>query len=367
MVLAAYGHALMLAWRLDESRAACGEALAVAAAIGDDRPALRARAVLGMSLFLLGFGDDGTACLLDARQLAREHGLVRDELRAQVLLSDVLLMQGTPGRGGQEALHGLAVSRQHGYEGSSGVVLGANAAEALLLLGDWSRAEEVLETTMLCTGGFRPEGVHMVCAQLELGRGRLGLAREHLELGARAGDEPQSRAAYAAISAELALWEGRFDDAIELVDQALALGERCDLQIREPKICALGLWADAERVSDATVRRETATAERSQRHANELLNGPAARPAGLPTWLPKPAAGWQSRRPSTHESLACRARTSGKPESWLGTSWEDRSGRHTADGASPRHCSRRAQHDPKQRRRCAKRIGWPAASRQPCC
>jgi DNA-binding CsgD family transcriptional regulator len=303
MVLAAYGHALMLAWRLDESRAACGEALAVAAAIGDERPALRARAVLGMSLFLLGFGDDGTTCLHDARQLARENGLVRDELRAQVLLSDVLLMQGRLAEAAKEALQGLAVSRQHGYEGSSGVVLGANAAEAFLLLGDWSRAEDVLETTLGCTGGFRPEGVHMVCAQLELGRGQLGLAREHLELGARAGDEPQSRAAYAAIAAELALWEGRFDDAIELVDQALALGERCDLQIREHKICALGLWAEAERLSDATVRRETATVERSQGHAKELLER-ARRSAGRAANVASEASGWLAVAEAEHSRVA---------------------------------------------------------------
>ena len=303
MVLAAYGHALMLAWRLDESRAACGEALAVAAAIGDERPALRARAVLGMSLYLLGFADDGTACLHDARQLARENGLVRDELRAQVLLSDVLLMQGRLAEAVKEALHGLALSRQHGYERSSGVVLGANAAEALLLLGDWSRAEEVLETTMLCTGGFRPEGVHIVCAQLELGRGQLRLAREHLELGARAGDEPQSRAAYAAISAELALWEGRFDDAIELVDRALALGERCDLQIREHRICALGLWAEAERVSDATVRRETATVERSQRHADELLKR-ARRSASRAANMASEASGWLAVAEAEHSRVA---------------------------------------------------------------
>ena len=302
-VLAAYGHALMLAWRLDESRAACGEALAVAAAIGDERPALRARAVLGMSLYLLGFADDGTACLHDARQLARENGLVRDELRAQVLLSDVLLMQGRLAEAVKEALHGLALSRQHGYERSSGVVLGANAAEALLLLGDWSRAEEVLETTMLCTGGFRPEGVHIVCAQLELGRGQLRLAREHLELSARAGDEPQSRAAYAAISAELALWEGRFDGAIELVDRALALGERCDLQIREHRICALGLWAEAERVSDATVRRETAIVERSQRHADELLKR-ARRSASRAANMASEASGWLAVAEAEHSRVA---------------------------------------------------------------
>ena len=75
----------MLAWRLDESRAACGEALAVAAAIGDERPALRARAVLGMSLFLLGFGDDGTTCLHDARQLARIFDEIGEERRATAL------------------------------------------------------------------------------------------------------------------------------------------------------------------------------------------------------------------------------------------------------------------------------------------
>src|SRR5262245_46161430 len=112
-----------------------------------------------------------------------------------MLFSDVLLIQGRLAEAADDALEGLAKSRRHGYQRSSGVVLGANAAEALLGLGEWSRAEEVLDRTLRDTGAFWSEGVHIVCAQLALGRGRLERARDHLELGARARDEPQSKAA----------------------------------------------------------------------------------------------------------------------------------------------------------------------------
>jgi tetratricopeptide (TPR) repeat protein len=60
-VLAGLGHALMLSWRHEESRAACEQALAVADAIGDDRPALRALDILGRELHFLGRSVEGSS------------------------------------------------------------------------------------------------------------------------------------------------------------------------------------------------------------------------------------------------------------------------------------------------------------------
>jgi DNA-binding CsgD family transcriptional regulator/tetratricopeptide (TPR) repeat protein len=311
LVLAAYGRGLMLAGRYDESKAACEKALDVAAAIGDERPTLRARAVLGTALFQLGSGHEGVTCLRRARGLAREYRSVQDELYAYVLLSDVLLIQGRLAEAADDALDGLAKARRHGYQRSHGVILGANAAEALLALGGWSRAEEVLETTLRDTGRFRPEGVHIVCAQLALGRGRLARAREHLELSEHARDEPQSKAAYAALEAELALWEERFDDALEVVDRALENKEPGDLRYREPHLCALGLRALVERVRHAAVRRDAAAVADARSRGRVLLER-ARRSVARAAAVSPEAHGWTAVAESEHT----RVEGSSSPDRW---------------------------------------------------
>ena len=311
MVLSAYGHALMLAWRFEESKATCEEAMAVAAAIDDERPALRAKAVLGVALFQLGARPDGLACLRNARQMARKYGLVRDELRTYVLLSDVLLMHGELAEAVADALEGLAKAGRHGYQRSSGMVLGANAAEALLGLGEWSRADEVLQNTLRDTSGFRPEGVHILCAQLALSRGQLELAREHLQIGAGASDEPQSRAAYAALEMELALGEERYDDALVVLDGVLLREEPGDLQFREPWLCALGLRAVVELVRLAGVRRDAAAGDHARRRGRLLLER-AHRSAASAAAVSPEAGGWAAVAASEHT----RVEGASSPESW---------------------------------------------------
>ena len=217
-VLAGLGHALMLSGRFAESRAVCDDALAVVAAIGDDRPALRALAVLGIDLHFLGRSAEGIECLQESRRRARERGAVRDELRTYVFLSDLLLIGGRLPEAARDALEGVAAARRLGYERSSGSVMAANAAEALLGLGDWARAEEVLDAALRAAEGFRPEGLHILLAELALGRGELEAARRHLESGSRASFEPQSTATYACLQAELALCEGRLEAAASALE-----------------------------------------------------------------------------------------------------------------------------------------------------
>ena len=220
-VLAGLGHALMLSGRFAESRAVCEEALEVADAIGDDRPAVRALGILGVDLFHLGRSAEGIECVRDARRRARERGLVPDELRTYVNLSDLLMIGGRLPEAARDALDGLAAARRLGYERSTGVVVAANAAEALLGLGDWTRAEELLDAALRAPGGFRREALHIVRAELALGRGELEAARRHLESGLRATLEPQSTAVYACLQAELALWEGRPEAAASALDVGL--------------------------------------------------------------------------------------------------------------------------------------------------
>jgi DNA-binding CsgD family transcriptional regulator/tetratricopeptide (TPR) repeat protein len=310
-VLGAYGRGLMLACRYDEAKAACEQALAVAAAIGDEWPTLRARAALGHTLCLLGSARDGENCLRQARKLAREYASIPDELRTYMLLSDVLLIAGRLAEAADDALEGLATASRHGDPWRMSASLGANAAEALLALGEWSRAAEVLATTVRDAGADSTGISHLVFAQLALGRGRLERASEHLELGARYGDQPNAKAAYGVVEAELALWEGRSGDALAVVDRVLHDTEPSDLWYREPHVCALGLRALVELVGAATLRRDAGAVAGARRRGRELLQQ-ARRSAARAAAASPEAHGWCAVAEAEHT----RVEGSPSPERW---------------------------------------------------
>ena len=77
-MLTTLANGLMLSWRHAASRIVCEEALAAAAAIGDNRPALRARGILGIDLCYLGLPDEALAHLYEAKRGAFECGSPRD-------------------------------------------------------------------------------------------------------------------------------------------------------------------------------------------------------------------------------------------------------------------------------------------------
>ena len=120
-VLAGLGHALMLSGRFAESRSVCDDALAVVAAIGDDRAALRALAVLGIDLHFLGRSAEGIECLQESRRRARERGAVRDELRTYIFLSDLLLIGGRLPEAARDALEGWRRLAGSGTSEAAGV------------------------------------------------------------------------------------------------------------------------------------------------------------------------------------------------------------------------------------------------------
>ena len=310
-VVGALGHALMLFGRFAESRAACEEALAVADAIGDDGPALRALGILGVDLYHLGRCAEGIECLRDARRRARERGMVPDELRTYVNLSDMLMIGGRLPEAARDALEGLAAARRLGYERSTGVVMAANAGEALLGLGDWGRAGEVLDAALRAPGGFRREALHLVRAELALGRGELEAARRHLESGSRATLEPQTTAVYACLQAELALSEGRPEEAASVLDGLLRSDAPGEVQIREVRLCALALRAETELAQLAAVRRDVTGVAAARRRATRLVDR-ARRAAPAAAAVTPDGAGWLAIAEAEHSRVEGRS----SPERW---------------------------------------------------
>jgi DNA-binding NarL/FixJ family response regulator len=198
--------------------------------------------------------------------------------------------------------------------------MAATAAEALLGLGDWARAEQLLVAALRAAGGFRPEGLRILLAELALGRGELEEARRQLESGARAALEPQSSAAYACLQAELALWEGRPEQAASVLDGALRSDEPGDAQVRGARLCALALRAESELAQLAAVRRDAEGVEEAHRRSRKLVER-ARRSAADAAAVTVDAAGWLAIAEAEHGRVEGRS----SPERWQAaiTVWDD--------------------------------------------
>jgi ATP/maltotriose-dependent transcriptional regulator MalT len=302
-VLAALGHGRMLLLRHADSRAVCEEAIAVAHAARDDRPAIRALSVLGVDLCNLGHPREAVRLLLDARRRARDRGTATDLLRSYVCLADVLITAGRPRRAAGVALRGLDLARRLGFERGVGNVLAVNAAEPLLAVGEWDRAEAVLARALRVGGPFWAHFPQLRRAQLAIGRGELETARRHLEAGSPGAREPQAAALYACLTAELALWQGQPEAAATAVDEALGAAAPPRLAAPLAELCALGLRAAAELAQLAAVRRDAAAVEDARRRARWLLGAVRRAAAG-----PNPdAAGWRAVAAAEHGRMQGRA------------------------------------------------------------
>jgi DNA-binding NarL/FixJ family response regulator len=310
-VLGALGYALMRPDRHEESRAVCEQAIEAAEALDDDRPTFRAMTTLGLDLFYLGRTDEGIELLLDARQRAKARGTAHDLTHAYIALADVLIAAGRLKDAAREAIEGISVARDLGLERSHGVALELKAAEALLGIGEWTRARDVLSSALSTGGAFWAHYSHMFQAQLELGRGRLDAAHRHLEAGAEGAARPFSAPVYAWLSGELAWWEGRLEDALAAVEDGLRVASSSEFGFQRSRLCALGLRAEAGRAEFAAVARDERTLEAARESARQLAEA-ARRSAGEAAALTPDAPAWGL----IAEGELVRAQGRSEPERW---------------------------------------------------
>ncbi|HEV8167194.1 MAG TPA: AAA family ATPase, partial [Actinomycetota bacterium] len=186
-VLAALGQALMLKPLFQEARAVCEEAIAVARAVGERAAEGHARNSLGVVLAHLGDPAAGMAHLEEALRIAQDlheqHDFdVDDVLRAHANLCDLLDLTGELERAAAMALRSVEEARQHGLDLSYGTWATADAGAVLVKLGRWNEAGELLQAALPATaaGGLAAINLYQALATLEVGRGELDLAAEHL-------------------------------------------------------------------------------------------------------------------------------------------------------------------------------------------
>ncbi|WP_168209135.1 helix-turn-helix transcriptional regulator [Agromyces intestinalis] len=266
-VMTALAGRLMIDGQIDEAIDIAEEAHALAIEFDTDRSASVARNVASVSRISRGEVAEGLAGLEEARRLA--HGDGAALLRYWVNASDARYLVGDHESAVQHAEQGLERARAQGLERSSGVILASNAVDPLQALGEWQRADELIDRALALDppGPFR---VYLLRARIwaRLWRGDPeGAAAEFRGVRAIVAPvmavEAQTRLGVGRLMAELALESG------DLAEARSAVG----IGVDESATHHLGyvlpyLWTSARLIE--TARRDTAAAEAAGLDAGAL-------------------------------------------------------------------------------------------------
>ena len=244
-VMAAYADALERISEPAGARPHAEAAIAMAAAVGSPLDEGHARHVLGLVLCAEGETDDGLAELHRARELAERNGDVADVAGTYVHLWRVLSEHGRADEMVTRAVDAADFCRVAGLDVAA-QLLDCMAAGFLHQLGRWPEAESRLQVDERDLWGLPAVVHHVVTGLLDVDLGRPESGREHLEtarcLGVQIHDGRINGLLYRGL-AELALWEGRPDDALAAVTTGMGLTGDDEMLAR---LCAVGLRALAD-------------------------------------------------------------------------------------------------------------------------
>jgi DNA-binding CsgD family transcriptional regulator len=271
-VMAEEARGIMLMARYRESERRCLDAIAVARAVGARAEEGHALYTLGCCRGSIGYDDEGIALIREALAIAEEVGSPDDLNRAYMGLSNFLVESGQLEEGAAlvfdsaamgEALWGVRLN------GAAG-----NSADALIRLGRYDDAAALLAQT-----GDRGVGTCitqplLLQTTLAIRRGLFDEAHRSLTVADRESErlgDVQQRGAYHIAAAELAIEQGRGDDAFEDVERALDLAAGTDDLNYRPEMCALGVRALADRVDEAHTRRRPVDVDKARLLAHGLV------------------------------------------------------------------------------------------------
>lgn len=215
----------------------------------------------GTVVAMLDDVDGGIDFIEQGRALSREEGAIDDLLRTFANAGSCLHRAGRYPEALEQAQSAIDLAAELGLA-SWMMAMRGNAAEALFDMGRWAESSALLEQELPATGAS--VSVYMesgVLARLAIGRGEFTEAARQLDRSAMLEDravDPQFIGPYFSITADLARWLGRRDEALEKVRIGLErLAGSEDLfyfdPLREMGIALVGDVAEAGEASPELV------------------------------------------------------------------------------------------------------------------
>jgi len=248
------------------------------AAVLVSAPATQARAltVLGWSLCNLGRVAEGLAHLERAQHLASAEEDIPTLLWTRGQLADGLLAAGRAAAAIDTASGILDLGRALGAEAAYGPYSAARGIEAMILLGDWAAAQQLIGRLLSLEP---PGGVaafpRLASGLLRLWQGEAAAARADLARALHDSEQamvPEVASVGHARLARVAAAEHRFDEARELVRAGLSLCAGSDGAAHLIRLAAAGVHAEAERAQAAAVRHRGKQVASAVATASELIS-----------------------------------------------------------------------------------------------
>jgi DNA-binding CsgD family transcriptional regulator len=305
-VVQAHSHALVRAARFAEARTRAEEAITLARAAGDVVDEGQAIHVLGLVLAAEGRTDEAVATLYEAARIAVDVGDLAEVAGAYMHLWRTLV----EARRGAELVDLLlaAVGEPSGSQQPS--LMGSIGAGALHQLGRWDEADRLLgdDRAAQDAGGLTAVARTLVSGALAVDRGDHDVARDRLEVARtwchQVGDGRLNGLLHRSL-AELAAWQGRYDDARREVDVGLELLAHTGDPELAARIAAAGVRVEADDADQARRAGGRAGGRSGRRAGSEAPDGPAARAAALVSRLEELAAAAEDRQaPPSSETRA---------------------------------------------------------------
>jgi DNA-binding CsgD family transcriptional regulator len=272
-VLASHARTLRAIWRGPEAIPYCEEAIAVAHAIGALAEEAHALSTLGMCLDDLGRPDEAITLHLEARRIAENIGDAEGIVQTYVNVSHMLWLAGREQDAIRDAYEGYQRARQLGLERATGSAVADNLAWHLLSSGRWEECER-LTAELLAADSWSASHLHTNRGLLLTYRGDFAAARKELDAAVRLSPPAYLWSAWLG-RAELALWEGRHDEASTAIDEGSRWCAQLDPDGTLPQISSVGypltLRLEADRAEEAAARRAPEEVAEARRRAAPVI------------------------------------------------------------------------------------------------
>jgi predicted ATPase/DNA-binding CsgD family transcriptional regulator len=281
-VLASFAETLLFAARTEEAQAASQEAAVIARQLGAELELGQALLALGGAQLDSGSLDAAVVSLREACRLAEQHADLDTLGHALGWLGECLMQAGRLEDAVEVSLSGREPLRRLGLEGQwQDTYLMVNAAEALFKLGRWDQAHRLATQALAKAQPEEGEAyAFLMAATLEVGRGEFQAAEAHLETikerSLSLAGIPQHARQYAALVAELRVWQGRLEEARAAVQVGLDRVAETDERLRSGQLLWLGMRIQADQAELGRARHDQAEVEAAIRAGHALAARAAA-------------------------------------------------------------------------------------------